>query len=281
MNMAGDPEITSVRYDDESVDVEGPKVGPTISVKKSPYSPEDQKYLEETVGATLAGVRNSFSHAGVHFLDDAKVFDEMVMTKRFRTEQIKAFRRYVDVPGLIALSPEMGSAQDYVRFLDNNRKIFGQLATSISDSVRPEFARQDEEFRRQDEREGKVGEWRFGLGEMRPDPVSVRDRFNRKGKLGNVVRSWERTDLSGLLKPANYREYAMLQAQSPRLMDLRGQTMLRSGTSDRLVGANGLIASVHGYAENWGNERGVHFDQRDPKDRLYHVDSRVRPVLMG
>jgi len=268
-------ERVAVRYNDENVDVDGPKPGPTIVVKKSPYSPEDQKYLEETIGEALTGVRNSFLHAGLSFLEDVEVFDAMVMTRRFNSEQLDAFRRNVQVPGLITLSSEMNFVQDYVRFLDLNRKIFGQRATSVSDSVRLEFARQDEEFKRQDEKEGKVGVWRFGLGEMMPEIPSM------NGALDDIVMSWERFLLLKHLRPVSYREHAMLQAQSPVLMDLRGQTMLRSGVSDRLIGPDGLIASVRGYGENWFNGSGIHFDQRDPKDRLYHVDSRIRPVLMG
>jgi len=269
--MAVDSGKTSVGRYEKGVE----SSGPTIVVGKSPYSPEDQKYLEGVIESNLARVKHSFANAGVDFPDDSDVFDAMVMTPRFNAEQLNDSRRSMVLPGLIALSPELYSYQHYFDFLDNNRRLFGQRPVSATTAVRSELVRQDEGFRRGNEKAGRVDEWRFGIGEMLPDP--------RKfiGELQDVVMSWERFALLRSLKSANYREYVMLQAQSPELLDTRGRTILRDGTSDGLVSNGEFIISACGYCEDWANGRGVHFADRDPKDTRFHVDSKIRAVLVG
>ncbi|MFA6306007.1 MAG: hypothetical protein WC651_04800 [Candidatus Gracilibacteria bacterium] len=247
--------------------------GPLILLSQSPHKLEHRHWLETTIQIALPAVRGAFTKAGIAIPSDSEILQAMIMTNRFTPEQIEELMRTIQVPGLIVLHPEMQSFEDYVRFLNANKKRRGQYDVFTSGSREIAFRKQDKAL--EDERRGHPAEYKFGIGEMTQEPA------NRSGKLRDIVRNWETSDLAQKTRTATFREYTVLRAQAPDLLDLSGWTILsEENAPHKIIGDDNLVSGVYGY-RSWYVEYGAYFNGYDPKDEDVYRYARVRPVVVG
>lgn len=238
-----------------------------ILLSKSPHSPEHRKYIETAVGSALPSVKKSFENAGITIPTDDEILQQMIMTNRFRPEQIKALIRTIQTQGLIILPPQMKAFTDHERFLNSNKKRRRQSDVFVRDSRRTAFAAQDEKLQK-----APASTYRFGLGE------TAQELGNRSGKLMDIVTKWQDEDLAKVLRVPTPREYAMLQGQAPDLLDLKGWSFLCEETEPHnIIGDDNRVSGGDGYYSWRGDDR-VNFDDFNPERDF--SNARVRPVMV-
>ncbi|MFA4891117.1 MAG: hypothetical protein WC604_02065 [Candidatus Gracilibacteria bacterium] len=251
--------------------VEPPKIAkpvesPLVILSKCPHSPEHRKYIENVVGTAIPNVRKSFRNAGIAIPTDDEILQQMVMTERFRPEQIEALIKAVQTPGLIVLPPQMQSFGDYERFLNANKKIIRQKDVFVSDDRKAAFVAQDTKLQQ------SPTSYKFGIGELAQE---LRDR---SGKLKSIVTEWEGSDLAKVLRVPTPREYAGLQGQAPNLLDLNGWSMLsEENEPHKIIGEDNFVSGGSGYYY-WGDAAWVGFFDTNPVNDYYCA--RVRPVVV-
>ncbi len=235
----------------------------------SPHTPEQQRYLEATISRALPNVRKVFERTGVCIPSDDQILEAMIMTDRFRPEQVEALMRAVRLPGLIVLPPEMQSFDDYVKFLNVNKHRRAQCDVSVSDGRKAAFAAQDTILKCQNE----APNYRFGIGEMVPEPQ------NRQGQLFDIISQWGNSGAARVLRSVTPREYAVLLAQSDSVIDSSGFTILsEENPPHKIIGNDGLVSCVDGNFDWQGDFR---VDFREEALNLSHLTARIRPAIVA
>lgn len=237
---------------------------PLVILSKCPHSPEHKKYIETIVGTAIPSVRKSFQNAGRAIPTDDEILQQMVMTERFKPDQVDGLIRTVRTPGLMVLPPEMRSFEDYERFLNANKKRRGQRDVSVTDGRRTAFAAQDEALR--NATQASPASYKFRIGEIDPEPD------NRSGKLREIIRG---ISLPKGLRVMTPREHAVSQGQAQDLIDLNGWSILcEENEPHKIIGDDNLVSGGRGYDRP--GDAGVDFYDHNPGNVCSYA--RVRPV---